>query len=363
MKTLVMPKNALADARWVEAPTPVPGDGELLLEVERFALTANNVTYAGAGDSFGYWNFFPAPAFGGEESDGVVPTWGFARIVASKHADIPAGGRVYGYLPLGTHLVVAPDEGGKGGFVDTAEHRRPMAAIYNQYQLVASDSDQTIDDRRALFQPLFTTSYLLEAFFRDADWHGANGVLLTSASSKTALGLAACAKHDSPEVERIGLTSPLNRAFVKETGLYDRVVTYDEIAMMDAQQPIVSVDFAGNSKLLTDIHAHYGDALKFSSLVGATHVDARGGARSGGLAGPEPILFFAPTYAEKRMEDVGAAAFRADVDRAFDQFVRAMGDSLSIEYLSGDGTILDAWKTMHAGKVDPARGLICLPQG
>lgn len=33
-------------------------DGEVLLQVEKFSFTANNVTYGIAGDSIGYWNFF-----------------------------------------------------------------------------------------------------------------------------------------------------------------------------------------------------------------------------------------------------------------------------------------------------------------
>ena len=38
-----------------------PREGEVLLEVDAFAVTANNVTYAVVGDQLGYWNFFPAP--------------------------------------------------------------------------------------------------------------------------------------------------------------------------------------------------------------------------------------------------------------------------------------------------------------
>ena len=34
-------------------------DGQARVEVEKFALTANNVTYAASGDLFGYWQFYP----------------------------------------------------------------------------------------------------------------------------------------------------------------------------------------------------------------------------------------------------------------------------------------------------------------
>src|SRR5258706_10968234 len=34
--------------------------GEVLLQIEKFAFTANNVTYAAFGEAMKYWHFFPA---------------------------------------------------------------------------------------------------------------------------------------------------------------------------------------------------------------------------------------------------------------------------------------------------------------
>lgn len=72
--------------------------GEILVKIEKFAYTANNITYAVAGDQIGYWQFFPAQ---GEQADGwgVIPVWGFAEVIESKTADIPVGDRLYGYFP------------------------------------------------------------------------------------------------------------------------------------------------------------------------------------------------------------------------------------------------------------------------
>ena len=63
-------------------PAPLR-EGEARLKIESFSVTANNVTYAVAGDAFGYWNFFP-----GEEGWGVVPMWGHAFVEASNHPEI-----------------------------------------------------------------------------------------------------------------------------------------------------------------------------------------------------------------------------------------------------------------------------------
>ena len=72
--------------------------------VESFALTANNITYAKFGDAMNYWQFFPT----GEDGWGCIPVWGFARVVESQCDGIAVGEKLYGYFPMGTHLVVEP---------------------------------------------------------------------------------------------------------------------------------------------------------------------------------------------------------------------------------------------------------------
>ena len=352
MHSLWVNKTDLASAQWQQSDTPQLHEGQILLEIEKYALTANNITYAVVGDGFGYWNFFPT----GDAAWGIVPVWGFARVVASQHADIAVGERIYGYLPMASHLLVTPGHVSAAGFVDSAAHRKGLAIIYNQYNRLGTTVAEG-EDERALYQPLFTTSFLIEDVMHQADWHGAQAVLLTSASSKTALALALVTKNLSPQIKRIGLTSAGNVAFVSETGLYDEVLTYDQLDSLDATQPIVSVDFAGNGKLLAAIHGHWQDNLKFSSLIGATHVEARKGARD--LQGPAPVMFFAPTAAENLLKTIGQAEFRTRVDAQFNAFVAAVAGHLGVEHLSGEQALKSAYLEMLANKVAPNRGLIC----
>lgn len=352
ISSLWVKKNDLPQSEWHNVPAPELADGQILLEIEKYALTANNITYAAVGDGFGYWNFFPT----GDADWGIVPVWGFAKVVASSNADIPVGERVYGYLPMASHLVVSPGNVTDAGFVDHAEHRQGLAIIYNQYHRLGTGAGQ-MEDERALYQPLFTTSFLIEDMLRKADWNGAEAVLLTSASSKTALGLALVAKNLSPNIKRIGLTSAGNKAFVEETGLYDEVLTYDNLSSADASQNIVSVDFAGNSKLLAAIHNHWQDNLKSSSLVGVTHIGDRDGA--GEMKGPKPEMFFAPTVAESLIKEVGPVTFRAMVDEQFASFVAEVATHLSVEHPSGQGALQSSYLEMLANKVAPNRGLIC----
>jgi len=277
MQQVHVRKNAIGEARLVDCDQGKLADDAVRLEIESFSVTANNVTYAVVGDGFGYWNFFPVQG-AGTDGMGIVPMWGHARVIESNVSEISVGERVYGYLPMATHLDVVPGKLSASGFTDMAPHRQPMSPIYNSYSRLAADPehDPAREGERMIFGPLFKTGFLIEYFMRSQDWFGAGQVILTSASSKTAMGLASTARHRSPDIRRIGLTSPGNVAFVKQGGLYDEVLAYDDVQAL-ASRPAVSVDFAGNARLLGAIHAHLGDALKYSCLVGATHIEERGG--------------------------------------------------------------------------------------
>ena len=90
-------KDDLHETRFEDAGPPDLADGEVLLGVDSFGLTTNNITYALMGDAMSYWNFFPA------EGDWAhVPVWGFADVTASKADGVPEGTRVFGYLPPAT---------------------------------------------------------------------------------------------------------------------------------------------------------------------------------------------------------------------------------------------------------------------
>ncbi len=352
-------KSALTDAVLAEAPLVDLPDGAVRLAVESFSVTANNVTYAVAGDSFKYWDFFPAP-----EGSGIVPMWGHARVIASRHPDIAVGERVYGYLPMASHLDVLPGRITPGGFMDTAAHRQPMSPVYNSYTRLAADAehDPAREAERMIFGPLFRTGFLIEYFLRGADWFGAEQLVVTSASSKTALGLASVARQSSPGIKRVGLTSRGNIGFVTATGLYDEVLAYDELERAAVLRS-VSVDFAGNAELLAQVHRHFDAALVHSSLVGMTHIEARSTFGGGGapLPGPKPALFFAPDHAVAFFKAHGAEEGGKLVAAAWHDFLAAAEGTVAIERLDGLEAARDVFTAMVAGQIDPAKGIVIEP--
>ena len=73
-KQFVVARNDLQKCEVIDAPIADLRDNELLVRVDRFAFTANNITYALLGDALKYWQLFPAP-----EGYGNIPVWGFGE--------------------------------------------------------------------------------------------------------------------------------------------------------------------------------------------------------------------------------------------------------------------------------------------
>ncbi|WP_336986274.1 DUF2855 family protein [Altererythrobacter aquiaggeris] len=355
-QTVHVARDNLGSAQLADTPLPELEPNAVRLKIDSFSVTANNVTYAVAGEQMGYWNFFPAPS-----GKGVVPMWGHAVVTASNHPDIVAGERVYGYLPMGTHLDVEPGKVSDGSFVDLAGHRQPMSPIYNTYSRLSADPehDAAREAERMIFGPLFKTGYLIETMFRSEGWSGAGAMVMTSASSKTSMALASVAKEKSPAIKRIGLTSAGNVAFTQGTGLYDEVLAYDAVAKLE-NAPTVSVDFAGNSSILRSIHEHLRENLAYSCLVGATHVGGRDGS-AGSLPGPQPILFFAPTYAVAAIKEQGPKAFGEAVAASWKTFLEQIAGTVDVEIREGLDAARSTYLEILSGNVDPAKGIVIRP--
>src|SRR4051812_9921692 len=268
----------------------LPADG-LLVRVDRFALTANNITYAVMGEQLKYWSLFPTPA-----GFGNIPVWGFGDVIASKHPNVSEGERLFGYFPMATHLVIEAADVSKRSLRDAAAHRQGVSPVYNSYTRVSDDPAFAgrQGDYQALLRPLFMLSFLVDDFLAENEFYGAKSVMLSSASSKTAYGLAHLLHSRGNGIKVIGLTSAGNTSFVKSLGCYDEVVTYDNVSALPTNSAVAYVDMAGNSPLRATLHRHFGEQMKYSGVIGLTHQKSSPDEPAQALPGAKPQFFFAP---------------------------------------------------------------------
>ena len=86
---LIVARDNLQHCKFIKTSLPATANlpvDSLLIKVDRFAFTANNITYAMLGDQLKYWQLFPAP-----ENFGNIPVWGFGTVIASKHPQVAEG--------------------------------------------------------------------------------------------------------------------------------------------------------------------------------------------------------------------------------------------------------------------------------
>jgi hypothetical protein len=347
-------KDDLSKTRIVERDAPPLQDGEVSISIERFGLTANNITYGVVGEAIGYWQFFPAS----EAGWGNIPVWGTGEVTASEHPEVAKGERLYGYFPMASKLVIRPDRVNAARVVDGSAHRAKLPPVYNFYARLTAEPgyDRSLDDLRVVLFPLYATSYCLYDFLLDSGWFGASQVIIVSASSKTAIGLAYALHDDVKAPASVGLTSPANAASVKKLGLYDSVATYDGIKALDASKPAVIVDMSGAGGVLSALAAHLGENMRYCSNVGVTHHDATR-VRPDTMGG-RSAFFFAPSHIKKRSDEWGPGEFEKRAGAFFRDAALRSCDWLRIERLEGAQALERIFHELRLGKVGPERGLV-----
>jgi hypothetical protein len=330
---------------------------QVRVKIDAFSFTANNITYWAMGDKLAYWQFFPA--IDNESSDwGVIPAWGFADVVASKHTEVPVGERLFGYFPTADMLVMQPVKVSMGLWFDGSPHRSKLPPGYNMYRRVAAEPayNPAHDALRMLLFPLHITSFCIHDMLASQEWCGAEQILIISASSKTSLGLAFALQEDPSAPQVIGLTSKRNLDFVQQTGYYQQALSYDALDDIDSSLKTVLVDMSGNGELISQLHAKLQDNMLFSSHVGLTHWDETD--KGPGFIAERSKMFFAPGHIQQRYLDWGPEKFEA---RATAFMQRAAADSgrwLEITTAHGLSGLSEQFEAISQGLLPAKQGLI-----
>ena len=330
----------------IVAPTDL-SEGQLVLRIEKFALTSNNVSYVMSGDLLDYWGFFPTDAGWGR-----LPVMGFGIVAQSAHTDIEIGSRFFGFYPAADfHVVQATPT--RGGFVDNSPHRETHAMAYRTFDR----ADPTLTDQDEsyylLLRGLFVTSFLAEDFIAENKMFGATQVLVTSASSKTSLALAHVLKTNN-HGHIVGLTSAANVDFTVATGLYDEVITYNDIETLDKKRVSVLVDMAGSADVINRVHNHFDGTLGYSCRVGFTHWEEGGSTKA--APGPKPEFFFAPTQLAKRGKEWGREDLNTKISTALALFIQDAHEWLHISEGKGADAVSRVYDELMNGSVDPSAG-------
>ena len=331
-------------------------DGELLVKVNTFSYTANNITYGVAGDQLGYWQFFPAQD-SQQEGWGIIPVWGFGTVVNSQCEGVEKGERIFGYFPSAHYLKMANVNVSPNKLIDGASHRSKLPPAYNRYRRVNQEPGYRpeLDAAMMLLWPLHVTSFSLWDKLCMHDYFGAKQILVLSASSKTSLGLGFALREDKDAPTSIGITSQGNQDWVESVDLYDEVLSYQQVKGLDIVDTAI-VDMSGNAGLLNELQAHLGDNLKFCLNVGLTHWDEMGAKVE--IPKDRKEFFFAPGHIQVRIKEWGPDEFDK---RSTDFLARSTMNSqhwMKVRTIDGLNALKDIYPDIANGKIPPQDGII-----
>ncbi len=355
-ETILVNRSDFSDIHIVHQPETDLADGCVRVEIGPFALTANNITYMAVGDLIGYWKFFDPMAYGVDMPDmGRMPVWGYGKVIESKCSGVDVGTQIYGFFPIAKRIDLKPIKLTPLGFQDGVDHRLDLHAIYNSYTFTQADPSFSpeLELLQPILRPLFTTSFLIDDFFADHDFFGAEQIIIISASSKTALGTAYCLQQRKG-VKLIGLTSDKNIEFVESTGFYDEVVSYDDIACLETSAKTALIDMAGNGEINGRLYKRFGADIVYNCMVGKSHW--QGDSPPKIEAGAPPSMFFAPDQAKKRIEEWGGAEFGKRMGARWLPFCESAKSWLDVEVFTGHADLLAAYHILLDGQTSPDKG-------
>ncbi|WP_414829008.1 DUF2855 family protein [Alteromonas sp. H39] len=327
----------------------VLGKHDVLLKIEQFGFSANNITYASMGEKMGYWGFFPAGA-----GYGIIPVWGFAIVQRSMHPDIKEGERIFGYLPMASHWVIRAGNVNEYGFKDVHPNRKSISQVYDQYLRCEADPAYNLDKEvwQQAFRPLFMTSFVLDEYVFNNVVQSA--ILISSASSKTATGCACLMRHQREKRESrfriIGLTSEANRDMVCDSNCYDEVMTYGEANTLPGDDTYWLLDFAANGDMLTTLKEHLGEALDRITLIGATDWQSK---IKPDRASLNADIFFAPAHVKHLQQEWGHEGFLSRYATAWKLFGNTTTQTYYEETHEGVNKVLSVYKDTLAGLMNP----------
>lgn len=362
MRQLQTLKSDLSKTRILETQNSDTQEEEISVSIESFAFTSNNVTYGVAGDTIGYWQFFKTTEDANNEW-GCIPVWGYAKIIKSNVEELNVGERLFGYFPPGDILNLKPIKVTDQGFIDGKEHRKDLPAVYNNYLRLSGDInyDDKLDNIRSLLFPLHITSFCICDALEDHAYFGAEQIIVISASSKTAIGLAQGLQDASSAPSIIGLTSQKNLEFVKNLNCYDEVITYDCLSDVNFNLKSVIVDMAGSRKILGTLHGSLADKMLKCLTVGMTHWDNEVTAEDAlgqAMLGERTEFFFAPAHIQKRVKDWGHEGYNQKTSEFMKTRSIQSADWMQVKKIIGLENFISTYEKFVSGNINPSEGII-----
>jgi hypothetical protein len=409
----VLSRNNYEEQHLVPLPNAIPyperSPSSIRVKPSIISLTANNLTYGRVGHLLGIWDIYPLPPsippeYASSEHFGRVGAWGYATVIESNVPEIEAFSQVFGLFPIGTlplDMEIQVNPHNPKQFFEISKQRESVMAIYNLYFLYPPVTQRTLPQQSqgfdALFQTFFRTSYLINRFIfpwspaelvhpRNAEdgWTIQKGsidekttVLVFADSGKTALSFAYLLKNCRPAEGTpqmvVGVGSNASRNFVKETRLYDKLLTYDsdagDVALelgLNSDSKVVLCEFGSRGEAATrwaaKLRQSHGHVVQLI-VAGETILDSPEKATEKFLARSKSgaVVFNASDAGVQAAAVLGERRYFEEFFEEW-QFFKERGliEGLHLVWGKGIEDVGKGWEALCRGSVGANHGLVFL---
>ncbi|WP_317931002.1 DUF2855 family protein [Halioxenophilus sp. WMMB6] len=327
--------------------------GSMLVRIERFGFSCNNLSSALAPGLNCSW----PQLFVGRDGRRCLPVWGYAEVVESNRDGLAPGMGFYGCFPMSRFLMIDTRQSANGRFSFGFDQALPNnGASLPTFTAVESFADI---DMQILLRPLLSAAYLILQELIESQFWQAGQIIITSASSKTAMGLSyflqeyfhRIGMESSPLV--VGLTAARHQAFVSQNGHFDQVFSYEQFRQMEPAESVL-VDFSGNHQVQSMIHYYLKQRLIYAYNLGSCHWDQQAPTRA---ERPEAESFSAVEF--YRQHSANQDHLNHQFQESWKSACEAFGHWLQPRLVEGVEEVRWVYEQMLAGKATPEVGYLC----
>lgn len=240
-------------------------------------LSTNNLSYALFGTLMHWWDTYPVPSsapapYNNANDWGIVPAWGYARVLESTIPSIAADSFLWGYWPTTSHavdLTLAAAEP-EGHWLEVSAHREKLFALYNRYIQVPHAVDDGVSNTNrdawtASLKPVAECGYLINRYTFATP---ASGI---KPAHPVGMGLPwteADADLSRAVLVNLSASGKTARSFAWQVAHHRDLATGGPLALLQATSaPAVLPDFSARGSSLPIKSVHYDDLAKPGTLA------------------------------------------------------------------------------------------------
>lgn len=360
------------------AEVPNLDPDHVLLRVDKFAFSQMPLGYLMKGYTrtfSAYHDFFKYP----EEGLYRSACWGYCTVLESLHPKVAVGTRLYGLVPPCQYHVqkvlrsIPASKNGDPAMVEFDMHRMPFnLRRFQEYEVVKdADQDTEMEDWAIATKEIYTMAFYMDEQLL-VDTGQINSVIISCASSKTAMALAYCLRMRggdelslSSKIERemscvVGLTNKEHFEFVKSTDLYHEVYTYDEVHNIPNDKTIVYMDFKCDGAVRQAITLRLGTNLMYNMVLGPAVFQKKMKDQLFEKRARE-ILFDESSWRERRrmVAEVTKTGRNEKLRSSYPDFVERMKKLSRLRHVSEPDALRKMYDAIYSNSASPSEAFIC----